>query len=123
MKKSTFITTGLFVLGNIICAPLMAEKANSVDSPLEMVIASNSCTNQPIALHGVVHSFIDVTSSANSFHLQMHTNTQGVSGTGLVDGLKYNLVNGTNIIVNSNGNSGSQMEMMVNADYDLISQG
>jgi len=123
MKKGTFITAGVFVLGNIICAPLMAERTSTLDSPLEMVMPSNSCTNQPIALHGTVHSFISVTSNANSSHLEMHTNTQGVSGTGLVDGVKYNLVNGANLQVNFNGNSGPQMEMMMNTDYDMISQG
>jgi hypothetical protein len=39
----------------------------------------------------------------------------------LVDGLKYNLVNGGSYNLNING--AQQMEMMMNSDYDLISQG
>jgi hypothetical protein len=123
MKKGTFFTVGVFVLGNIVCAPLMAERTVSLNSSVEMVIPSNACTSQPIALHGTVHMFINYTSNANSFHFEMHTNTQDVTGVGLVDGMKYNLVNGSNINVNSNTNSGSQMEMMLNGEFDLIGQG
>ena len=121
MTKRSFLAMGFMLFGGALAAPLMAEQLVQMDTPVEMVVSSNPCTNQAIALSGKVHVLMNITTNGNSVHIQIHTNTQDVTGTGLVDGLKYNLVNGGTYNINING--AQQMEMMMNCDYDLISQG
>jgi hypothetical protein len=58
--------------------------------PLE--ISLNTCTVpvEPVALHGRLH--IVVTSASDKrdgYHVGIHSNTQSVSGTGLITGQKY----------------------------------
>src|ERR1044071_7163514 len=112
MTKRAFLAMGFMLFGGAFSALLMAEQVVQIDTPVEMVVSSNTCTNQAIALSGKIHISMNVTSNSNSLHIQIHSNTQDVNGTGLVDGLKYNLVNGSSLNLNING-AQSQMEMLI----------
>ena len=122
--RTVFITIGFALAGGSISAPLMADQFVNLDVPLSMVIPSNACTTQAIALNGPVHMSFSLTINNNSIHMHTHTNSQDVSGVGLVDGLRYNLVMGSNGDANFINFTGAPpLEMQTNSDYDLIGQG
>jgi len=119
--RTVFLTIGFALLAGSISTPLLADQMINLDVPLSMVIPSDTCTTQAIALSGPVHLSYEMAINKNSIHIHSHSNTQGVSGIGLVDGLRYNLVMGSNVEINLNGTA--PVELMTNTDFALIGQG
>jgi hypothetical protein len=119
MKAATIF--GIIASVGAMCSsPLLADQVY-IQSPLSNIVSAGACSSQPIAVHGDAHLFIDISSRANSIHLNIHYNTQGVSGTGLTDGSKYQLNNGSDLEINTNG--GLPFVTETNVEMNLIGQG
>jgi hypothetical protein len=65
-----------------------AEVTLNVSVPFAAVIA-NPCLGEPVALSGELHVLLSIQPTGNGLHISSHFNPQGVSGTGLVTGAKY----------------------------------
>ena len=100
--------------------PTLAAADQTNDNPVAMVTTTNSCS-QAVALTGTAHFFTTLTINNNSIHVKVHSNTDNVSGVGLTDGSKYNLVSGSNVEFNLNGVP--PFEFLVNVDANLVGQG
>ena len=71
-----------------------ASAANVVNETFSFPLAAsvNTCTipAEPVALNGDLHIVVTTTSdSSGGYHLTIGSNTQSVTGTGLISGLKY----------------------------------
>jgi hypothetical protein len=117
-----FLTIGLVSLGAMCSQTLMADPANQwLDIPVAMVIPSSTCTPQAIAFEGTSHTVTHVTITKNSFLLQIHMNMQNVTGTGLLDGSKYNLIEGNDMEMRMTG--AGPFDAQMNMEFSLIGQG
>ena len=89
------VTSLAVVLGTL--PALAAPEANErIDiTPLFEV---NECTGEPVVVDGRVHILVDVTPNTDgSFRIKVHTNTQGVSATGVVTEDTYSFNEATNL--------------------------
>ena len=82
----TIVLTGLLLM------PVgSAMAANVVDESIPISLSAyNPCSGEAVDLSGRVHYLVNVTEDATGgYHLDVHLNTQGVSGTGQTTGAKY----------------------------------
>lgn len=56
---------------------------------LVFVPCADAGAGEYVELTGELHDLFHVTANANGFHIKGHDNPQGVSGTGLTTGVKY----------------------------------
>lgn len=119
MNLRRSFSIGLFVVASC-SAPMFADQLVNTSSPVSMV-ATNLCNGQNIALQGATHLTWNLSTNNNSTHVQIHINSQGVSGVGMTDGAKYILVNGTNIDTKMTG--ALPFDMRTNVDFALIGNG
>jgi hypothetical protein len=89
VRKSTFCL--LLSMGAVVLSAAAAtgETTNAfVD--ITGTFRVNECTGETVTLDGQVHISTSVTPNADgSFHIRVHSNTQGVSGTGDITGDSY----------------------------------
>ncbi|HEY6185394.1 MAG TPA: hypothetical protein VIW67_24360 [Terriglobales bacterium] len=121
MKKGTFTVIGFALLAAISSVPLMADQWVNTEIPVGTVVAANACTNQAVAFQGTAHNTVNITINNNSFHAKMHLNMQNVSGTGLSDGAKYNVVDVSNLEINMSGLPPVETQSVV--EFGLIGAG
>ena len=77
-----------------LAAPAVSERTD-ITGTFEF----NECTGEGVELSGSVHIVTHVTANADgSFRVKVHTNTQGVTGTGLLSGDRYNFNEGSNLM-------------------------
>jgi hypothetical protein len=60
--------------------------------PIDLIVfvpCANGGAGEDVALSGNLHDLFHITINANSLHVKTHDQPQGISGTGLVSGDKY----------------------------------
>jgi hypothetical protein len=88
--------------------------------PVNAVIF-DSCTGEGVHVTGTIHLVTVLTEDASGgTHTQMHFNVQGVSGVGLVSGIKYRGIHTETLSSNSHGSASDSTTVI---DIKLISQG
>ena len=99
-----------------------ALAANAVDESVPIsVSAYNPCNGEVVDLNGRLHYLVNVTEDATGgYHLDVHVNTQGVSGTGQTTGAKYE-VNYTDTFQLNVTNAG--LEATAPLHLNVIAQG
>jgi opacity protein-like surface antigen len=82
----TIALTGLLLL-----PASAAMAANVVDESIPFALSAyNPCNGEAVELSGRLHYLVNVTEDATGgYHLDVHANTQGVSGTGQATGAAY----------------------------------
>jgi hypothetical protein len=82
----------------------------------------DSCTGEGVHVTGTVHLVTVLTIDATGgTHTEMHFNVQGVSGVGLISGIKYRGIHTETHSSTSNGPAPSESTTVI--DIKLISQG
>jgi hypothetical protein len=69
--------------GDVTRENLKIELADVTDSP---------CTGEPIQFDGLLHVVTTTEQTSDGVMLKAHSNTQGVSGVGLLTGAKYEVI-------------------------------
>jgi hypothetical protein len=77
-----------------VTSPHAASAANVVNETFQfpLMISMNTCSTpmEPVALNGDLHIVVTTTSdSSGGYHVTTGSNTESVTGTGLISGLKY----------------------------------
>jgi hypothetical protein len=76
--------------------PRDAQAAQSSED-ISGSFVNHLCTGEPVILDGTVHMVTNTTDlGGGTFRVQIHINTQGVSGVGFISGDDYNFNNGVN---------------------------
>jgi hypothetical protein len=121
MTRGLFLTLGLSMFG-LLPTPVLAATQNNIFPIAFMffVPCANGGAGEAVALTGNLHDLFDVSMNAKGgFHFKFHDNPQGVSGTGLTTGAKYQ---GTGVTQGEmNLNVGTQMTSINN--FRIIGQG
>ena len=82
----------LMVLAGVLLLPgASALAANVVDDSVPISLSAyNPCNGEPVDLSGRLHYLINVTENpTGGFHLDVHANTQGLSGAGQTTSARY----------------------------------
>jgi hypothetical protein len=112
----------LLSMFGLLPVPVSAATQNSI-FPITIFVfvpCANGGAGEVVELTGNLHDLFDVSTNANGgFHIKVQDNPQGVSGTGLTTGAKYQ---GTGVTSSeSNFNVGSQQTSIDN--FRIIGQG
>jgi hypothetical protein len=75
-----------------------------------------------VELTGDIHDVARTTINGNHFSMAFHENVQGLSGTGLTTGDKYQVTGTATLTFNGNFNNG-QAEDTFTGSFDVIGQG
>jgi len=96
MKKLLVLSGLVAVLSFAVAASSSGAPATSftVNSffPIDLTVfvpCANGGLGEDVELSGTLHDLISVTINDNSLHVKTHDQPQGISGTGLVTGDKY----------------------------------
>jgi hypothetical protein len=116
----------LVVAVAVVTSPRAASAANVVNETFQfpLSIQMNTCTSpvEPVALSGDLHIVVTTTSdTSGGYHVTIGSNTQSVTGIGLISGDKYT---SSTSIQNEyyDGGPFPQVNTVTN-NYELISQG
>jgi hypothetical protein len=87
--KKIVLTIGLAAL--LLLPGVSALAANVVDDSVPISLSAyNPCNGEPVDLSGRLHYLVNVTENpAGGVHLDVHANTQGLSGTGQTTSARY----------------------------------
>jgi hypothetical protein len=127
MNKSNalFLTLALSVVGLPQSSPALAaaftENQESI-FPIDIVVIVSCAAagaGEVVELSGNLHDQFDVTINNNLFHIKFHDNPQGVVGTGLTTGDKYQ---GTGV-TQSETNLGVGQQLTTIDNFRIIGQG
>jgi len=102
-------------------APASSFTANSF-FPIELTVfvpCANGGLGEDVELSGTIHDLLHVTVNDNTVHVKTHDQPQGVTGTGLVTGDKYQ---GTGVSQDEFTAAVGQEETFIN-NFRIIGQG
>ena len=102
-------------------APASSFTVNSV-FPIDLAVfvpCANGGVGEDVLLSGNLHDLIHVTVNDNSVHVKTHDQPQGISGTGVVTGDKYQ---GTGVTQDEFNTSFGMEETFIN-NFRIIGQG
>jgi hypothetical protein len=81
----------LSIVGLLVTRPAHGAVVTNIVVPIAGTLV-NPCNGEPVLFTGNLHTLFAVTLDPNGgFHLNLHENGQGISGTGVVTGLKYQI--------------------------------
>ncbi len=94
LSRGGFVVVALLVVGlGVVAVPASAAAAN-FQIPITP-FTNDACTGEGVTLEGNLHLLVQTTANADgSFHVMQHTNTQGVSGIGVLSGDTYSFSEG-----------------------------
>ena len=96
------------LLGGAPATPALAQASSSTTNttvPISGTFTNAYCPfAEPVAISGEVHMLVHVTTDATGgFHITIHSNNEGVSGTGLTTGAQYQLTEQLSFHFNTQG--------------------
>lgn len=102
-------------------APASSFTVNTV-FPIDLIVfvpCANGGAGEDVALSGNLHDLFHITVNGNSLHVKTHDQPQGISGTGLVTGDKYQA---TGVTQDEFNTSFGMEETFIN-NFRIIGQG
>jgi hypothetical protein len=98
-----------------------AATISNVSAPFSGFLP-NPCNGETVAYSGSIHTLVlQTVDGSGGLHVDSRLNTQGVSGTGLLTGAKYQA---NDTLANSfNGTSGGTIDITVPMNFEFIAQG
>ena len=92
-------TLAIWLLLAFGASPALGAPAVSQRIDITGLFQDNECTGEGVELSGSLHIVTHVTANADgSFRVKVHTNTQGVTGTGILSGDRYSFNEGYNLM-------------------------
>ncbi len=71
-------------------APALAQTTVNITLSVPATVIQNPCSPEAVVLSGDLHLVIHVTEdNRGGYHMEVETNTEGLSGTGLTTGVSY----------------------------------
>ncbi len=124
MKRTPLIYLTAGILTLVTPQTDNGEVIQRIDVPIDtdvMVPCAAGGQGEIVALSGVVHMVFSVTTDASGgLHVDTHSNNQGVSGSGITTGDKYQATGGNRFSSNTNG---AASEFTFVDSFQLIGQG
>jgi hypothetical protein len=102
-------------------APASSSTISTV-FPIDLIVfvpCANGGAGEDVALNGNLHDLFHITVNGNSLHVKTHDQPQGISGTGLVTGDKYQA---TGVTQDEFNTSFGMEETFIN-NFRIIGQG
>ena len=125
--KKLLVLSGLIAVLSIAVvssssgAPASSSTVNTV-FPIDLIVfvpCANGGAGEDVALSGNLHDLFHITVNGNSLHVKTHDQPQGISGTGLVTGDKYQA---TGVTQDEFNTSFGMEETFIN-NFRIIGQG
>lgn len=96
MKKLVVLTGLVVVLGFVAASSSRGAPAETFTASTKFQVdiavfvpCANGGVGEDVLLSGTLHDLFHVTINDNSLHVKFHDQPQGITGTGLTTGLKY----------------------------------
>lgn len=96
MKKLVVLTGLVVVLGFVAASSSSGAPAETFTASTKFQVdigvfvpCANGGVGEDVLLSGTLHDLFHVTINDNSLHVKFHDQPQGITGTGLTTGLKY----------------------------------
>ena len=125
--KKLLVLSGLIAVLSIAVvssssgAPASSSTVSTV-FPIDLIVfvpCANGGAGEDVALSGNLHDLFHITVNGNSLHVKTHDQPQGISGTGLVTGDKYQA---TGVTQDEFNTSVGMEETFIN-NFRIIGQG
>ena len=125
--KKLLVLSGLIAVLSIAVvssssgAPASSSTVSTV-FPIDLIVfvpCANGGAGEDVALSGNLHDLFHITVNGNSLHVKTHDQPQGISGTGLVTGDKYQA---TGVTQDEFNTSFGMEETFIN-NFRIIGQG
>ena len=112
-----FLATVLLALA-LGVAPVSAAVTTNESINITGTFEVNECTGEGVVLDGRLHILISVTSNPDgSFHLRIHTNTQGVTGIGTISETSYSFARTENLMLEADVDGPGTFHFVVHEEF------